>query len=228
MDPNAMMSLMLPLIIIIVGVSMVLQILSMFTPFIQGRQRRNYIERPNDAFQSIYKRRRKAAKQNLKDSNLKRLVCMGERDHYSLDYGHLYGLAWHRDVIEVFWRPRRTSGARWGIIPRELARDPLGRTFRVKCNGFAPLGNFYRPIYSSDTPPELQEEYDKVISDWVEQMFDWEKSYELEEQGVHTMEDALDVHHQATRFIRRQDTIPATARSGEPEPERYSYDEDEW
>lgn len=201
-----------------------LQFIYMILPYLQFN-RRSFIERPNDAHSSLYKKRKKAAKRNVANTNLKRIVMLGESDYPSQDYGRLIGIYWHRTMAEVFFKHRRIEQVKWAIIPRELIRDTFKRNLRIEANGLEPVGNWYRPIYTSDISRQDQERYDDLIFQFEKALMLHEKSVEVEEQGVHVLEDSVDVHRYNKGITEREDHVRPTQVDRSREEEYYDREE---
>lgn len=195
------------------------------------RRKKNFIEEADDAHVALYRKRKKIAAINLKHTLLKFVVNLGDEDyHESGRYSRIRGLTWKGEIIEFFQQPRRFRPWLWSMAPRELVRDALGRNLRIKCNGWEPVGNIYKPIYTKDIRDKkvkivssnpgtfeisLAQWYDMLLLDNEEWILKLEKSIEAEEQAVHAMIDAVDTKRRAEGLIKRPDYAPMTP--GEPE-----------
>ena len=76
---------MLPWLIIVFVIMFSIPLMIMLVDFllvIFQRRKKSFIERADDAHVALYKKRKKVAKQNLKDTRLRFLVTLGDEDYY--------------------------------------------------------------------------------------------------------------------------------------------------
>lgn len=182
--------------------------------------RKHLMERPVDVHGTLYRNRKRAARRNLRGTRIKRVICTGEADYYDMDYGRLAGLLSGPHCEDVFIRTERARPPLWAIVPKELMRDKHGSNLVIECNGFEPLGNFYVPVYCSDTSPELVDYYNDLILRHEAYLVQREKDIELAEQGAHAMKDALSVKSVNTNIRDRQDSVPVVQSKEERYDER--------
>jgi len=209
-----------------------------FVHWLLGRSK-SFIERAEDAHVALFKKRKKIAKHNIRDLALRRVIALGDEDHYDTDSGKACGLIWKNEMTEVFIQPKKLRPWGWALIPKELVRDVLGRNLRIKCNGWEPIGNYLKPVYTKDVMKTLVDidfgnpgtlhvplswYYDQLVLDYEAYLMTLEKAVEAEEQKVHAMIDAVDVRRHADTMIERPDYVPKTA--GQPE-EGKQYEERE-
>ena len=247
MDFNSMLPWIIVIVLVVMFIPMIIMLIDFLIVIFQ-RRKKSFIERADDAHVALYKKRKKVAKQNLKDTRLRFLVTLGDEDYYDNGrYGRIKGIIWKNQIVELFVQTRKLQPAMWIKVAKELVRDSLGRNLRVKCNGFEPLGNFAKPLYTRDVvgkiitvkkwvlqpnPGEYKEEelriklsdyYDQLVLENEEYLMTSEKSVEAEEQKVHAMIDAVDTKRRADEMIHRPDFAPQVA--GQPQ-EGPQYDKD--
>lgn len=220
-----MLTWLIPLIIGLMVIMIALPFLIMFIQWVVHRKK-SFIEQADDAHVALYRKRKKIARENLRHTYLRFLVNLGDEDyHDSGRYARVRGLLWKNEIVEFFQQPRRLRPWLWSKAPKELVRDALGRNLRIECNGWEPVGNFYKPIYTKRVrdktvtvkmanPGEVKlsqaQYYDMLILEHEEWILKLEKSVEAEEQAVHAMIDAVDVKRKAEGVVKRPDYAPAT------------------
>ena len=198
-------------------------------------KRKNWVEKAPDAHIAIYRKRRKAAKHNIRGLKCKKVLLMGDENVSETAYGRLGGIIWKNEMAEMFVQPRRLRPWQWWLIPKELVRDPTSRVLRIKCNGVEPEGNFYKPVYCMDTVLQdrqvmaysrnpghaisitmpLPHYYNHLIAEYEQYLITQEKNIELEEQKANAMIEAVDVRRTAGTMIDRPEFAPK--REGQPE-----------
>jgi hypothetical protein len=246
-DLNAMLPWLIVVFVIMFSIPLMIMLVDFLLVIFQ-RRKKSFIERADDAHVALYKKRKKVAKQNLKDTRLRFLVTLGDEDYYDNGrYGRIKGIIWKNQIVELFVQTRKLQPAMWIKVAKELVRDSLGRNLRVKCNGFEPIGNFAKPLYTRDVigkvikvkrwvmqpnpggykeveeDMKLTDYYDQLALENEEYLMTSEKSVEAEEQKVHAMIDAVDTKRRADEMIHRPDFAPQVP--GQP-PEGKQYDQD--
>lgn len=189
--------------------------ISFVASWAMGRSRA-YILKANDAHQALFRKLYKSARTNLKATTgirPTRLYFEGDEDFYGQDHGKIKGLIWTVHAVHVFYRPWGSSMTRWGVVQKELIRDPLSRNLRICANGMIAKGNFYVPVYSSIGPDGRQltevdvRRLDNIWKSIEKQLLLDEKSIEIEEQKVHAIPDSLRATKEASRVINRDDHL---------------------
>jgi len=237
------------LIIIVVYVFIAIAVLAFIMPVIEiiiwwiRNKKKSFIERADDAHVALYRKRKKMSVENIKDTRIRKLVLLGDEDFYdSSNYGRVRGIYWKNEIVECFVQTRKLRPWVWTKIPKELVRDALSTCLRVEANGFEPLGNFAKPLYTKSVrgktikvkrkvvlpnPGEvwIEEElplsvyYDSLVLGHEEYLMLVEKSVEAEEQKVHAMIDAVDTKRRADALITRPDYAPAVPGAAEEGPQ---------
>lgn len=191
------------LILIVVFVMIAMKV----AEFIWPNGRKHLMERPVDVHGTLYKNRKRAGRQNLRGVGVRQLICIGEADYYDMHYGRVVGMLSGVHCDEFFIRTQRGRPPLWAIVPKELVRDKHGSNLCIECNGFDPIGNFYVPVYTSDTPRETEERYNELIMRHEAFLVQREKLVELAEQGAHAMKDALNVKGVNSAIRDRQENV---------------------
>jgi len=236
LDIGSMLPLLIVgMIIIFVWMAFAPEIMLLLNWILQ--RKKSFIERADDAHVALFRKRKKVAKHNVRDLALRRVIALGDQNYYDTDMGRACGIIWKNEICEVFVQARRLRPWGWALVPKELVRDVLGRNLRIKCNGFEPIGNYLKPIYTRDiigqsvkivmpNPGEvmipLSMYYDTLILDYEEYLMTLEKAVEANEQSVHAMIDAVDVQRHADTLIQRPDYAP---KAPGQEEEGKQYDE---
>lgn len=233
------------LLVIVIYIFLIVMLFALFQPLLElliwwlRARKKSFIERADDAHVALYRKRKKMAVENIKDTRIKKLVLLGDEDYYdSQNYARVRGIYWKPEIVECFIQTRRLRPWFWVKIPKELVRDALSTCLRVEANGFEPIGNFAAPIYTKavknkrikvkrkvvtpnpgvtwieDEIP-LAEYYDSLILGHEEYLLLKEKSVEAEELKVHAMIDAVDTRRKAESMITRPEYAPATP--GQPD-----------
>ena len=240
------MALLMYVLIFAVMFSMLLPLIDLML-LLWSRKKKSWVERADDAHVALYRKRRKIGAQNVRETQLRYLVFLGDEDFYDAPrYGKLKGVYWKPEIVECFIQTKRLRPWQWVKIPKELVRDALGRNLRVKGNGLEPLGNFLKPVYTRDVfgktvtikrkivlpnPGEtiIEEEiplnvyYDYLVLDHEEYLLTVEKSIETEEQKCHALIDAVDTKRRAESMIRRPDYAPSVEGPAEEGPQYDQY-----
>lgn len=233
------------LLMIVVYVFIAAMAFAFFSPVIQflidffGGKKKSFIEQADDAHVALYRKRKKASVENVKDTRLKYLVFLGDEDYYdNARFGRIRGAYWKNEIVELFVQTRKLRPWLWIKIPRELVRDALGRNLRVEGNGVEPLGNFFKIIPTKSVRNKLvevllpnpgkvsmtmSEYYDHLVLGHEALLLTHEKAIEAEEQKVHAMIDAVDTKRKADVMIKRPDYAPQVP--GTPE-EGTQYDQE--
>jgi len=229
---NALMPMLLILVVVMIIISVCLPLFDFLAPILARRKKKSWVENANDAHIALFRKRRKIAKENIRDLDVKRVLFLGDEDYYDNDYGRVKGLIWKNEIVEGFFQFRRFRPWKWSHLPKELVRDPLAKVLRIKCNGLEPIGNFYKPIYTKDVMSgfkefttinpgtvelPLRKYYDALILDHEKYLMTLEKSIELEEQKANAQIDAVDVQREAGQMVERKDyapMVPGTPEEG--------------
>ena len=200
----------------ILGIWVIAQAVSLIWP----KGRKHLMERPVDVHGTLYKNRKRAARRNLRGVGVKWLICTGGADYYDMRYGKVAGVLSGPHCEDVFIKTERARPPIWAIVPKELMRDKHGSNLVIECNGFEPIGNFFVPVYCSDTSKEVVEYYNDLIMRHEAHLVQREKDVELAEQGAHAMKDALSVKSVNTNIRDRQDSVPVVQSKEERYDER--------
>lgn len=242
MDISGLLPIIIGIFIAAVVISFLLPVLEILFWWLRNKKK-SFIEQADDAHVALYRKRKKTAPENVKDTRLRFLVLLGDEDFYdSSKYARIKGIYWKNEIVEVFAQTRKLRPWMWIKIPKELVRDALSRCLRVECNGFEPVGNFFGPLYTKKVrnqtvkvkkrvvlpnPGEvwieqevpLAEYYDNLILGHEEYLLLKEKSVEAEEQKVHAMIDAVDTKRKAEAMIKRPEFSPAVPGAPEEGPQ---------
>ena len=230
MDMDSLLPIMVVAIIVIMALMFLIPVFQAIIRWALNR-RPSFIEKADDAHVALYRKRKKIARENLRHTQLRYLINLGDEDYIdSGRFSRIKGLMWKNEIVEFFQQPRRFRPWLWSMAPKELVRDSLGKNLRIKCNGWDPVGNIYKPIYTKevrerfvtiktgnpeDVKISLAQWYDLLLLENEEWILKLEKSIEAEEQAVHAMIDAVDVKRRAEGMIQRPDYAPKTP--GQPE-----------
>lgn len=164
-------------------------------------------ESPIDVHEMIYHKRKKAGKRNIKNFRTRRVVCLGDGDYPSVDYGRLVALIFSRDCTDIFVKTSAKPWIRavWCRVPNELVRDVFGRNIRIECRGFTPYENYLAPIYCLNVSKGKRVYYENILDRDFLFATGREKNGELTEQNVNAMIEAINPKRKALDVYSRDD-----------------------
>lgn len=209
------------MILAIVGIGVLLLFVGpMVLKWILGKV--NLTERPRDAHEMLRKKMLKAGKLNIKGSAIKRAVCVGDSDMFSIKAGKVVGIVPDDIMTQVFIRTRAFRPARWCLVPPEICGHLFGHALVLYCNGITPLGNFYIPIFSRKLSVNEIKEFRKRIDDYENLLITQEENVELAEQRVASWYNAVNAGLTPDVLVTRQDSSKLA-----PSQEEKKYNEEQ-
>ena len=194
------------LVYVIIGVLIFINVFSIILS-LMGR-RESLEEKPKSLMERLYKVRKKAAKVN-RIRNIKKIICIGDKHHPTLNYARYVGSISDVRMVEVFFKPKFFSKTRWALVIPSLIRHSFGRNWRVKCRGFKPYGMWWIPIIGLENK-EKEEIYYHRIDKYITNVLRKELISLLQEQDVVSTIKSANVDPIFMKMLIREDYLKET------------------